>query len=297
MDFPGSEEVPAPAASASPCLPSQCSVPGLDAPPAAFTPSSVPLPSLSAEPWSWKTDCTSTPSEGTSHHSAPGPVAAFISETEEEELIKEELDVWCQAPCVSAKTAAAAALFVDNFDSSATPIEFGDSEVGLDPEPVLCEPSPPPRSASPPRCKPDSVRPTLFVSVLPRMMPAVAGGVGVGVSGLLHLCSVCRKAFRTSAQRDVHLRIHTGERPFSCEECEKAFRSTQSLAAHRLIHKEDRPYRCEQCGRGFRQSSNLASHRLIHTGVRPHKCGLCGKGFIKSSDLRRHSKVHLKADF
>ena len=81
-------------------------------------------------------------------------------------------------------------------------------------------------------------------------------GLGVG----RHRCKFCGKFFRTTSRLTIHVRSHTGEKPFSCE----------------------------TCGARFSQSSHLGQHVVIHTGVKPYRCFLCQKSFYRRSYLTRH---------
>ena len=53
---------------------------------------------------------------------------------------------------------------------------------------------------------------------------------------LLHYCSICSKGFKDKYSVNVHIRTHTGEKPFSCPLCGKNFRQKAHLAKHQQTH-------------------------------------------------------------
>ena len=107
-----------------------------------------------------------------------------------------------------------------------------------------------------------------------------------------YICPVCDKTFRTSADSYSHLKIHTGDNKYICNICDKSFISRTKLNRHMRCHTGERPYVCNTCGKHFTQAHGLQGHMRTHTGEKPFACTMCDKRCADRSNLKSHMKVH-----
>ncbi|KAI2661094.1 hypothetical protein H4Q32_030126 [Labeo rohita] len=107
-----------------------------------------------------------------------------------------------------------------------------------------------------------------------------------------YTCPQCGKSFPHKHTFNTHIKIHTGEKPFACQQCGKHFNREVTLERHVRIHSGEKPYTCQQCGRSFAQLGNLGVHMSVHTGEKPYTCQQCGKSFNRKGNLNSHMTVH-----
>ena len=107
-----------------------------------------------------------------------------------------------------------------------------------------------------------------------------------------HYCSYCGKCSASNSKLQIHIRTHTGEKPYQCQYCGERFSVNSNLRTHIRTHTGEKPYQCQYCGERFNQNITLRTHIRTHTGEKPYQCQYCGERFNQNSNLQTHIRTH-----
>ncbi|XP_028037524.1 zinc finger protein 572-like [Bombyx mandarina] len=121
-------------------------------------------------------------------------------------------------------------------------------------------------------------------------------------------CQICNKTISSVTYMKVHLRTHSGERPFKCYICDRGFITSSKMHRHVLTHNEENEIHSLGDGadatglkeekpkkkRGRikkKEKADLPKIKEKHK-KRPHSCEFCNKRFLHLATLQVHKKCH-----
>nr|CAB3249331.1 ZF(C2H2)-126 zinc finger protein [Phallusia mammillata] len=107
-------------------------------------------------------------------------------------------------------------------------------------------------------------------------------------------CPRLGRTFNARYKMQIHMRIHTCEKPHACDKCGKKFSRLENLKIHHRSHTGERPFVCsfEGCSKKFSNSSDRFKHQRTHLIRKPYACKMpgCEKSYTDPSSLRKHVK-------
>ena len=110
-------------------------------------------------------------------------------------------------------------------------------------------------------------------------------------------CQRRGKVFDARYKLVIHLRCHTGERPYRCsfKSCSRSFSRVENMKLHHRTHTGEKPYVCssEGCNKRFNNTSDRAKHMKTHIEKKPYLCKFpgCTKRYTDPSSMRKHYRT------
>ena len=112
-------------------------------------------------------------------------------------------------------------------------------------------------------CKVLKVRINVKGNIFTELFPSTSATINKTVKTST-VCIYCGRDCHRLSDLKLHLRVHTGERPYKCDLCPATFARAATLTIHRRRHTGEKPYRCTMCGMNFVTRHIYRTHILRH---------------------------------
>nr|XP_018912773.1 PREDICTED: zinc finger protein 260-like [Bemisia tabaci] len=114
-----------------------------------------------------------------------------------------------------------------------------------------------------------------------------------------YVCNICGHQSAKKAMMQIHIRSHTGEKPYACtvEGCSYRTGDHNSLRRHLMGHTGNKPYRCLYCPFACIQTINLKRHIAAkHSQAQDcvSFCTLCPFSTVNPNLFKSHMNDHSK---
>ena len=107
-------------------------------------------------------------------------------------------------------------------------------------------------------------------------------GDRVASKELLHVCDLCAKMFPDARPLRIHMDIvHKKKKLHTCLTCGHSAATKGALRVHIRSHTGEKPFKCEQCDYSTSDHNSLRRHKMRHSGERPYKCPFCDYACIQ----------------
>ncbi|KAL2081529.1 hypothetical protein ACEWY4_023382 [Coilia grayii] len=115
-----------------------------------------------------------------------------------------------------------------------------------------------------------------------------------------HICSECRRCFKTRSHLVEHMHLHFPDPSLQCPTCKHHFTSKSKLRIHMLREAGQKLHRCHLCDYGAVERNSLRRHLASVHGDQAagelysdeYPCPTCGDTFRQSQLLKAHMKAH-----
>ncbi|XP_026865510.2 zinc finger protein 142 isoform X2 [Electrophorus electricus] len=133
-------------------------------------------------------------------------------------------------------------------------------------------------------------------------VPSIQDHVEEGTEHMFrtHICTECRRCFKTRSHLMEHMRLHFPDPSLQCPTCKHYFTSKSKLRVHMLRESGEKRHCCHLCEYSAVERNTLRRHLISvhgHQGeddhaTDPYTCPTCQKSFHQSQALKSHMKTH-----